>query len=152
MTNLCINYYKCFSISLQAQCFVTYTFCNILFANYAELCKLFWTLPLLISILLQVFTQFLCVLLSFQVSLKKILSQQLKIVKLQELFSNPNLLGFRNNEYFLEESCISGNSQFHLNLSSIRKDKVDILPSYQLLWFLASIYLHPGFEPLISQR
>ena len=27
-----------------------------------------------------------------------------------------------------------------------------ILPSHQLLWFLASIYLNPGFEPLISQR
>ena len=31
------------------------------------------------------------------------------------------------------------------------EDKVGILPSHQLLWFLASIYLAPGFEPLISQ-
>ena len=30
--------------------------------------------------------------------------------------------------------------------------KVSTLPSHQLLWFLASIYLYPGFEPLISQR
>ena len=26
------------------------------------------------------------------------------------------------------------------------------LPSHQLLWFLANIYLDPGFEPLISKR
>ena len=32
------------------------------------------------------------------------------------------------------------------------KSKVGSLPSHQLLWFLASIYLYPGFEPLISQR
>ena len=30
--------------------------------------------------------------------------------------------------------------------------KVGSLPSFQLVWFLASIYLDPGFEPLISQR
>ena len=30
--------------------------------------------------------------------------------------------------------------------------EVDSLPSHQLLWFLANIYLDPGFEPLISQR
>ena len=35
---------------------------------------------------------------------------------------------------------------------STNKGKVGILPSHQLLWFLASIYLDPGFDALISQR
>ena len=34
----------------------------------------------------------------------------------------------------------------------IHKNKVAILPSHLLLCFLASIYLDPGFEPLISHR
>ena len=35
------------------------------------------------------------------------------------------------------------------NFIELWKGKVGILPSQQLLWFLASIYLDPGFEPLI---
>ena len=30
--------------------------------------------------------------------------------------------------------------------------KVGDLPSHQMLWFLANIYLDPGFKPLLSQR
>ena len=40
----------------------------------------------------------------------------------------------------------------HRSCSRSCKGKVGSLPSHQLLWFLASIYLDPGFEPLISQR
>ena len=42
------------------------------------------------------------------------------------------------------------NSQFSLRWGVYLEP--GILPSHQLLWFLASIYLDLGFEPLISQR
>ena len=58
-----------------------------------------------------------------------------KIIKINNL---------KNRKRDLERVC-------HLGRRS-RKGKIGILPSHQLLWFLASIYLDPGFEPLISQR
>ena len=53
---------------------------------------------------------------------------------------------------FIEKEAVTtGASKWSLVVKE-REGKVDILPSQQLLWFLASIYLDPGIEPLISKR
>ena len=56
------------------------------------------------------------------------------------------------------KSCMkSGTKELHERITRKccyslykKKDRVSILPSHKLLWFLAKIYLDPGFEPLIS--
>ena len=52
-----------------------------------------------------------------------------------------------------KEAVTTGASKWSLVVKERKgKEGKGILPSQKLLWFLASIYLDLGFEPLISQR
>ena len=46
------------------------------------------------------------------------------------------------------DNLFTSHAHHHVTLNNSLKGIVSILPSHQLLWFLASIYLDPGFEPL----
>ena len=52
-------------------------------------------------------------------------------------------------DFIGKEDVTTGASKWSLVIKE-RKGKVGFLSSQQLLWFLASLYLDPGFEPMIS--